>query len=61
MVHQKILIHELLVMFGEMAPPDEDTEHSVVPILKLIDFGSMTMLAGSLSVRPASRILSPVN
>lgn len=48
-------------MFGEMAPPDEDTEHSVVPILKLIDFGSMTMLAGSLSVRPASRILSPVN
>ncbi|KAI0390127.1 hypothetical protein F5Y17DRAFT_446080 [Xylariaceae sp. FL0594] len=33
-------MHNENVMFGDAVPPDEDEEHSLVPIMKLIDFGT---------------------
>jgi hypothetical protein len=36
--------HAYSVMFGDMIPGDPDLEHSLTPILKLIDFGSMRMV-----------------
>ncbi|KAJ2987537.1 hypothetical protein NUW58_g4453 [Xylaria curta] len=34
-------MHDGNLMFGSLSPDDSDGEHSVVPILKLIDFGGM--------------------
>ncbi|KAI3325952.1 hypothetical protein HD806DRAFT_552340 [Xylariaceae sp. AK1471] len=44
-------MHDGNIMFGEMVLGDPDMEHSITPILKLIDFGSMRMVTGSLDIQ----------
>ncbi|KAI0474454.1 hypothetical protein F4859DRAFT_522079 [Xylaria cf. heliscus] len=45
-------MHNENIMFGKFIPNDPDLEHTMTPIVKLIDLGSMQMVAGDKLVTP---------